>query len=175
MVTVSLSSQTTSHLLTSWRWYPTRGLHASPGSYPTWQNIPQIFATSPGQPTWCTVHSGFVDRGMEEPAETASSPLCRPNPGGLQGSQNLHHPGRQAEGNKLRGPPEGPHLLKPGVSSRGHFSRLSSQAAGCSFDPACTFMKLQTGKGGACRGSCRSLFKHIFRMCVLLNVAPARQ
>ncbi len=42
--------------------------------------------------------------------------------------------------------------LWPSVSCRGRFSRPSSQDAGRSFSPACTFVKMQTG-GGSCRGS----------------------
>jgi hypothetical protein len=44
------------------------------------------------------------------------------------------------------------HWPWPSVSCRGRFSRPSSQDAGRSFSPACTLVKMQTGRG-SCGGS----------------------
>jgi hypothetical protein len=61
------------------------------------------------------------------------------------------------------------HWPWPSVSCRGRFSRPSSQDAGRSFSPACTFVKMQNG-GGSCGGSysCLLYLNIIFVICVSL-------
>jgi transposase InsO family protein len=78
-------------------------------------------------------------------AETSSGPICRPISGGLQGGQDIHHPGEPEAGGHLCGPLEGPHRPQPGVPCRGRFLWPPYQEVSRYFNPACAFMKPQTG------------------------------
>jgi hypothetical protein len=84
----------------------------------------------------------YVVRACWRPTEAGGGLKCWPIPGGLQGGQELYNPGRPEARDHLSGPSEGPHRPRSSVSFRGHFSRPSSQDAGRSCSPACTFVKM---------------------------------
>ncbi len=48
-------------------------------------------------------------RANWRPAEAPGGPICWHLPGGLQGGQDVYHPGGPEAGDSLCGPPEGPH------------------------------------------------------------------